>query len=333
MKAFFVGNRLASLESKRSSHRGFTLVELLVVIAIIALLMALLMPAIQKVRESANVTQCRNNLHQIGVAMQNHHAVTKAFPSGGWGWSWVGVPHCGTGPGQPGGWIYNILDYIEQGQLRSGAAGTSGSTFQTAMVNVIQTPISTVNCPTRRNGGPFPNTANSSFNTVDSSGNQISITAPSLARTCYAANCGNQNQDEIDGGPSFLDPSWSSIDTGLYTTFNGVFFRRSRIRVKDITRGSSNVICVGEKYLNIQHYTDGGDPSENEGMYVGFDNDIYRTTSNQPAQDTNNQNTFAFGSAHDGGFNVVFCDGHVDTIAYDVSTTTFLGMGTRYTDN
>jgi prepilin-type N-terminal cleavage/methylation domain-containing protein/prepilin-type processing-associated H-X9-DG protein len=318
----------------RSSRRlAFTLVELLVVIAIIAILMALLVPAVQKVRESANVTQCRNNLHQIGVAMQNHHAATKAFPSGGWGWTWTGVPNRGTGPGQPAGWIYNIMEYIEQGTLRNTAFGQTGSTFQTSMQNLIQTPIVTVNCPTRRHGGPFPNTANSPFITVDASGTQYTITAPNLARTCYAANCGSQQADEIDGGPGNLDPTWNSPDPSSYANFSGVFFRRSRIRTKDITRGTSNVICVGEKYLNPQHYFDGGDPSENEGMYVGFDNDIYRSTYNQPVQDSiGSQNTFAFGSAHGGGFNVVFCDGHVDTLAYDIDMTTFNAMGNRQTD-
>src|SRR6202041_1252250 len=99
MNPFRSGNPPVS--PPRARRSAFTLVELLVVIAIIAILMALLLPAIQKVRESANVTQCRNNLHNIGVAMNNHHSVTKAFPSGGWGWSWIGVPNCGTGPGQP----------------------------------------------------------------------------------------------------------------------------------------------------------------------------------------------------------------------------------------
>jgi prepilin-type processing-associated H-X9-DG protein len=204
------------------------------------------------------------------------------------------------------------------------------------MTKMIQTPIPTLNCPTRRTGGPFPNGGNASFMTADTNGSVISVTAPNLARTCYAANCGNQASDEIDGGPSTLDPTWNSVDASLYTSFNGVFFRRSRIRVKDITRGSSNVLMVGEKYLNPQHYTDGGDPSENEGMYVGFDNDIYRTTNtgNMPAPDAfGNQNTFAFGSAHRPGFNVVYCDGHVDMIAYDIDPTTFSKLGIRLTDN
>ena len=318
----------------RSSRRlAFTLVELLVVIAIIAILMALLVPAVQKVRESANVTQCRNNMHQIGVAMNNVHAVNRAFPTGGWGWNWIGVPGKGTGPGQPGGWIFNILPYIEQGALVS---PPSGVTIQTAMTKMIQTPIPTVNCPTRRSGGPFPNTNGASFYSADGNNLLSGITASSLARTCYAANTGTSGNDEEDGGPSTLDPAWlvpSGTIRPCTTKYNGIFFRFSRIRTKDITRGTSNVLLVGEKYLNPQHYTDGGDPSENEGMYVGFDNDIYRTTNVTPVQDSiGAQNTYAFGSAHGGGFNVVFCDGHVDTLAYDINMTTFTAMGNRQTD-
>src|SRR5947199_3737411 len=103
----------------RSRRKGFTLIELLVVIAIIGVLVALLVPAVQKVREAANRMSCQNNLKQIGLAMHNFHDAIGYLPSAG---SADGKPFNG-GPfpmaGEGTNWSIYILPYVEQGNVFS----------------------------------------------------------------------------------------------------------------------------------------------------------------------------------------------------------------------
>jgi prepilin-type N-terminal cleavage/methylation domain-containing protein len=124
------------------SRGGFTLVELLVVMAIIAILIGLLLPAVQKVREAAQATSCRNHLKQLGLAFQNHHDQYGVFPSGGWDWIYPPTYINGTpmvGPRQQAGWGFQVLPFME-----------AESVWRAGAVAAVGTPNAMFFCPSRR---------------------------------------------------------------------------------------------------------------------------------------------------------------------------------------
>ncbi len=331
-------------------RRAFTLVELLVVIAIIGILIGLLLPAINAAREAGRRTQCKNNLKQMGLACQNHLSEQGIFPTGGFGWDWAGDPNCGFKAAQPGGWTFNILPYMEFNDLYNyGRAGPPDSTAQmNGCEQMLKRPIPTYICPSRRAVQLYP--ISGAYPVNATAGDSI------VARSDYAISCGSSTNNQPIGSGS---GSYQSVVSAPYTdlsNFNaagsnyqsGVSFYRSVITPAKVTRGQSHIVMLGEKFLTADHYTDGQDGGDNETLYVGQDNDTFRTTNLPPIQDCQSsslptsplnyqidsdygheEDPLTFGSAHAAGCNVAFGDGAVHIISFQVNPAIFLVWGTR----
>ena len=311
---------------------AFTLVELLVVITIIGILISLLLPAVQAAREAARRAQCTNNLKQLGLAMHNHHQAHGRFPTGGWGWEFVGEPERGTDRRQPGGWAFCLLDYLEQENLRNMGLGLSDSARTEAIIQRIGTPLAAFICPTRRRPMVFPDQR---VNHPYCTASQDEIFATEAGRTDYAINAGDMADPAYHPGPSSVaegdDPSYNGwVNT---SSFTGIAYQRSEVTIADVRDGTSNTYMIGEKYINSDCYTNGQDGADNENLYVGYDNDNFRLTHpnfGPPRQDQPGLvNGYIFGSPHPGGWNVALCDGSVRAISYSIDTTTHRWLGNR----
>jgi prepilin-type N-terminal cleavage/methylation domain-containing protein/prepilin-type processing-associated H-X9-DG protein len=212
---------------------AFTLIELLVVLAIIAILIGLLLPAVQKVREAANRLSCQNNLKQIGLALHNHEGVHHAFPPG-----YLSQPdNPAMGPADPQfndagpgwGWMTYLLPWLEQDNLYK-ALNRGLPCHHPGNAAAVRTPLKPFRCPSDFAGG---NPAwGDTVNVVDVNGNTLAV----FGRSNYVASVGSSTL-------------WCSWPVTLQP--NGVMYRNSSVRIADVTDGLSQTVFVGERSSNL----------------------------------------------------------------------------------
>ncbi|MBN2580831.1 MAG: DUF1559 domain-containing protein [Pirellulales bacterium] len=309
--------------------------ELLVVIAIIGILIALLLPAVQAAREAARRVECVNHIKQLATATLQHESTHKFFPTGGWGWIWIGDPEMGFSKRQPGGWTFNILPFLEMQQVYKMGANPNAAAKRKALRQMYETPLSVYNCPTRRAAQPYK------YILPDM--NPAQYEHPNaVARGDYAMNCGDQLYNQYWGPSSRsegLNPAYAWPDTETISPSNpwyssGISYLRSTIKVKQVKDGLNHTYLIGEKYLSPDHYADGLDGADNSGLHTGYENDNYRATYYPPKRDRYGvEDWYLFGSAHPDVWNVALCDGSVHSVNYSIDPIIHKCLGSRSRTN
>jgi prepilin-type N-terminal cleavage/methylation domain-containing protein len=308
---------------KPVSHRsGFTLIELLVVIAIIGVLIGLLLPAVQKVRDAANRTKCANGLKQLGLALHHYHDATGTLPSGIRSWKIPAEPHSWWS------WMAHLMPYFEQDNLFRAADDFSQ--------NVSWYPW----------GNP-PNPALAVPQAV--------LQCPADSRTLVAAYV--PSEPHLPPSLTVAFTTFLGVNGISFHDAKGLFFSNSNVRFAEVSDGLSNTLMVGERppsedlvfgwwfagtgqhgWVNGKS-TDSGSSDVLLGVnevnltYLGPpDNCPYGDDKPYLFKAGDLQNVcdqFHFWSLHVGGANFLFGDASVHFFAYSISNDVLRGMATR----
>jgi prepilin-type N-terminal cleavage/methylation domain-containing protein/prepilin-type processing-associated H-X9-DG protein len=345
----------------RTVRDGFTLIELLVVIAIIAILIGLLLPAVQKVRDAAANIQCKNNLKQIALAAMSYHDAVGNFPAGS---------VCRQGTGAFAGsvsyyetWAISILPYIEQGNLYSlwspnipniapdAVAGASFATMRQTLVKVY-------NCPADVSAGagftPFSPASGNDYITNTASGpsgtgpyksGPYPLCMPSTYRCVSGASYGGSdwwtnpaNPDDGGSNENWDDAGQVPVLLAHFAGDRGVMHATDPAtgagpeKIANILDGTSNTLMFGEYATkdtpNRRTFWAYAYTSYNQSL-VTFNapwtlQESFAACAATPNPSGNNQCKRGWGSFHAGGLNFAFCDGSVHNVTRSVDMVSVL---------
>jgi len=344
-------------KGRNGSRQGFTLIELLVVIAIIAILIGLLLPAVQKVREAAARMNCQNNLKQLVLACHNFHDQNSRLPPG----AANDMPPFGNATSAQWGssWKVYILPYIEQGNVYNGWVFNSQSGYQNATNATLQNNLfmKTFRCPS----SPVPQ-----FRSGTAGNSAVKML------TSYTGIAGSAITSAVPAPPNVFTNGTCCNGGGHWYTDNGILYANSRVEMVGISDGTSNTWLIGEDSDHLRDTTgqpitsgftsgvgnaDGlygwpmgaAAPTNGWGSgadgrhfnctsvrytinYTQFTNASgYATSGTANSSGTNNDSgtNFPLKSAHTGGINVGVADGSVRFYSNTLSVNVLSALCTR----
>lgn len=319
------------IQAKPSSIRGFTLIELLVVMAIIALLAALLLPAVQQVREAGRRTQCLNNLKQIVLSMHNYEGAFKCFPPGLITWtnpiparvslqfqepaqlqlvnrqilqlnSWTYTPDWG--------WHASMVNYMDQGTIQidyriAKYLDNNNAIQATANTQYLPNNIPSYVCPS----ASLPN-------------NRPSNSGVSMAYATYRG-CMGTNM-------SYTNNTWTPLPAGQ---FNGMLYPNSSVAMRDVTDGTTSTILIGDSLYGF--WSDGYSCCVRVRTDVNTQTNVARSLFDDYWPDVDSAGTFtglqffSYGSSHPELCCIGFVDGGAKAISKKIDGNIFMFLSTR----
>lgn len=312
----------------RSVQRGVSLIEVVTVVAILGLLTATLVPTIQTIREAARELACRNNCRQIGISSSHFVGARGYYHTGGWGWRWVPDAKVHPKYGQPGGWIYQLLPYLEYESTYAlpRLAAANRNETELGIHRLLATLVTQFHCPSRPisrvipfNKSRIPHLAN--------------LVAPpnSVALTDYAANGGTRGVVDVSAdGPFSSDLqeidgfAWSNPHQG-----DGVILLHNRFTPSHMTRGTSNVLWADEKYVGRDNYEFDRMGGNDQSLFSGECRDTRRYVRGGIVPDRHVGGYQNFGTAHPISMVAVRVDGSVESLSINMDMWVFYQMGSR----